>query len=712
MAGKYTDTHPQFTVFVNGSFAPAADGEVEFFTVGNTGIGNRKDTYSDPALTIPNPNPVPLDGFGRSINPIFLLGSYNTVIRDSEGNQLDEVDNVSGPTDAEGVPSQVVDLAADLKPIDTTDFQSVYVLGTTVIGDGGQGHFYFSSTSTESDNGVDIIEPDVGGGRWLLQNNAHNSIYSQDASGTTDVFTIAPTPGVIDLDGSRVYFVRSLGANTLSSPTFQVGTSAAKSLRRHDVAVMQIGDTGPSGYEMILKLRTNESAYTLLNPYINIDGQFLVNSINADKLVTSSITTTQMGTNSVDTSELVNGAVTDIKIEANAVTTSKILNDNVTYAKIQNIVTGNRVLGRASVGEVQEVQVNNNMIASGETLVRSKMQHMADSTIMGRAAGAGTGDPTPLSDTQVNTILGLPGSFGALAALNTVSQSEIDSDSVGQSEIKEDSVALSSFSVNPGLGRIAFHNKVNTGGAYTLGVSTVLTSGGNDAWFCLGGSQGSYTSAYYIALAGFYNSAGASSGSANVTFIDASPPYNLNSEGDTYLFAFILENANGSIGGVSISRTPPWAYNGPTSVKATRMETLEAQFEDESDMQFAIRMGSVSHSSRLKKYNMQPTSIILPPWRGGDMDRWLEGPTYEEVEITHDIKNADMDLIPHPFVERTEGDKVIMLEPCSELCYKISELKDRGEDVGKLITEGYIDYSESSNAYSPKGVEVRKAKWK
>ena len=75
MGGKFTDTHPQFTVFVQGSFAPNVDGEIEFFEAGTTGVSNRKDTYADEDLTIVNPNPMPLDGFGRSVNPIFLDGS-------------------------------------------------------------------------------------------------------------------------------------------------------------------------------------------------------------------------------------------------------------------------------------------------------------------------------------------------------------------------------------------------------------------------------------------------------------------------------------------------------------------------------------------------------------------------------------------------------------------------------------------------------------
>ena len=48
---------------------------------------------------------------------------------------------------------------------------------------------------------------------------------------------------------------------------------------------------------------------------------------------------------------------------ADTVSTVKIQNDAVTYAKMQNIATGNRVLGRASAGEIQEVQVQSAMIA-------------------------------------------------------------------------------------------------------------------------------------------------------------------------------------------------------------------------------------------------------------------------------------------------------------------------------------------------------------
>lgn len=173
MASNFVNTHPQFTVVTNGSFAPASDGEIEFFTVGNTGAGNRKDTYNVPNPSTPadpseiNPNPVPLDGYGRSTVPIFLQGSYNTVIRDSEGNQIDTSDNVSG-FGGSGVSSIVVNNVTELAALDTDVYQAAYLLGTTTDSDGGQSWWYYDSGSVAADNGTTIIEPDVGSGRWLI----------------------------------------------------------------------------------------------------------------------------------------------------------------------------------------------------------------------------------------------------------------------------------------------------------------------------------------------------------------------------------------------------------------------------------------------------------------------------------------------------------------------------------------------------------------
>jgi len=268
MGGKYTDTHPQFTIFVNGVFSPAADGEVEFFTVGNTGAGNRKDTFSDPDLTVVNPNPMPLDSFGRSINDIFLEGTYNTIIRGRIDNilvQQDEVDNVSGSSGGAGLQTLTVQFATDLRGVETAEFKEAYVIGTSILGDGGQGHFYFNSTSTEADNGVDVIEPTVGGGRWLLLNNAHNSFVYSQAAGTVDAITVNPTPIITGLDKTRFFVVQSLGPNTIA-PTFKAGTSSTLNLQRDNANPLELGDTGEAGYQMLIKANEAESLYILMNP--------------------------------------------------------------------------------------------------------------------------------------------------------------------------------------------------------------------------------------------------------------------------------------------------------------------------------------------------------------------------------------------------------------------------------------------------------------
>lgn len=78
------------------------------------------------------------------------------------------------------------------------------------------------------------------------------------------------------------------------------------------------------------------------------------NSVGTDEIEANAVTADEIATNAVGADELAN----------NAVDTNAVQDDAVTYPKLQNIVTANRVLGRASAGEVQEVQVVTDMIAN------------------------------------------------------------------------------------------------------------------------------------------------------------------------------------------------------------------------------------------------------------------------------------------------------------------------------------------------------------
>jgi hypothetical protein len=276
MATRYTDQHPQFTVFVNGVFSPASDGEVEFFTVGNTGESNRKNTFNTPNPSTPpltseiNQNPVPLDGEGKTTVPVFLEGTYNTIIRDKAGNQLDQVDNVTGlgGSGGEGVPSATIENVAELREVDTLSIQNAYVISTATAGDGGQGHFYFDENATETDNGESVIEPTIGGGRWLLQNNAHNSFIYSQAAGTVDAITFNPTPVITTLDKTRFFVIQSLGPNTVTGVTVTAGTSSTLPMKRDDSTDLVVGDTGSAGYQMLIKTNEDQTRYILMNPAI------------------------------------------------------------------------------------------------------------------------------------------------------------------------------------------------------------------------------------------------------------------------------------------------------------------------------------------------------------------------------------------------------------------------------------------------------------
>lgn len=86
---RFINPNPQFSD-KNGS--PLAFGSITFYESGTTTF---KTTYSDPGLTVPNANPVPLDAAGRAQTDIFYEGDASVILKDSNNGVQWQDDPVS-----------------------------------------------------------------------------------------------------------------------------------------------------------------------------------------------------------------------------------------------------------------------------------------------------------------------------------------------------------------------------------------------------------------------------------------------------------------------------------------------------------------------------------------------------------------------------------------------------------------------------------------
>jgi len=173
-----------------------------------------------------------------------------------------------------------------------------------------------------------------------------------------------------------------------------------------------------------------------------------------------------------------------------------------------------------------------------------------------------------------------------------------------------------------------------------------------------------------------YNALGTSktlSVDVDITYISSSPPYNLG-DGEIPIFVFILLDEYNAPKGVITDVTPPWVYNGPTIARPDFYQN-GVGFRQEKTINEDT--GEIE------------TSII---------------------EITQDVKNADMNIIPHPFVAK-DSDKVLLLDPVSTI--ELLEIKNTGEKISHLIFGDYLrlDNTPISRA-APNGVTPTKFKWK
>ncbi len=153
---------------------------------------------------------------------------------------------------------------------------------------------------------------------------------------------------------------------------------------------------------------------------------------------------------------------------------------------------------------------------------------------------------------------------------------------------------------------------------------------------------------------------------AKQRYITASPPFDLG-DGEAQGFVFVKVNASGDIVSTYLADVPPWAYNGPTKITP--------DFVDKAT-------GKKFISQAVQK---SLEEIMDTP----DADRTFS----EMVEITQEIKNADMNLIPHPFLDVAADETVVLIDPMCGCIGRLIEAQNLGEDILRFFELVDIDLS-------------------
>ena len=130
-----------------------------------------------------------------------------------------------------------------------------------------------------------------------------------------------------------------------------------------------------------------------------------------------------------------------------SVTTAKIANDAVTYAKMQDIATGNRVLGRATAGEISEVQVSNDMLAgsiANAKLVNDSVTFNSQTVALGGSGTIDVADTKPTIASLTPDVIENTSTAVVIAGTNFISVPQVEAINTSGAIVAADSVSFTS----------------------------------------------------------------------------------------------------------------------------------------------------------------------------------------------------------------------------------------------------------------------------
>jgi len=256
------------------------------------------------------------------------------------------------------------------------------------------------------------------------------------------------------------------------------------------------------------------------------------------------------------------------------------------------------------------------------------------------------------------------------AIVNTaIGQSDIAANSIGQSELKQ-TTASQSISVSAS----SWDDISPTGGvntlAYFLGANEDPVSGPTD-YRAIIGHGGTYAAT--VRVGNF--EANARTCYLYSGYVQASPPYRLDDVVPSFIYA-LVDNNNGDILGTSAALDPSWAYHGPTDIAAKWIDAQRRAWRKEKAWKAAMYNGQGQNPYDLIDAGQFNAAMAL-----------MENNTLVDFQITDAIKNRDMGLHPHPFMNQDlTGKTVIMLDPTSTFCIDMMEfIIDGYSEIPKLL---------------------------
>lgn len=88
------------------------------------------------------------------------------------------------------------------------------------------------------------------------------------AGGAVDVITATYTPAITALVDGQICFLRALGANATTTPTFSPNALTARTITRQGGTALQVGDIPAALAEFILRYNLANTRWELLNPAV------------------------------------------------------------------------------------------------------------------------------------------------------------------------------------------------------------------------------------------------------------------------------------------------------------------------------------------------------------------------------------------------------------------------------------------------------------